>query len=98
MILGVAQITWMILESSSKEFLQSPQYSCASCKMYLFTLAEVELRPPLPPESSWHRKEGEEVRPGWICLARSPPRGGLSVSRYLWLFGRCLVHFAEQVL
>lgn len=52
-------ITWMILESSSNEFLQSPQYSCASCRMYLFTLAEVELIPPLPPESSWRIKEGK---------------------------------------
>lgn len=95
--LGVAQITWMILESSSKEFLQSPQYSCASCRMYLFTLAEVELRPPLPPESSWHGKEESQA-------GMAPPRpeestqGGLPASRYLWLFGRRLVHFAEQVL
>lgn len=50
-----AHCTWMILESSSKEFLQSPQYSWANCRMYLFTLAEVELIPPLLPDSSWKR-------------------------------------------
>lgn len=49
-----AHHTWMILESSSKEFLQSPQYSWANCRMYLFTLAEVELIPPLLPDSSWN--------------------------------------------
>lgn len=51
--------TWMILESSSNEFLQSPQYSWANCSMYLFTLAEVELIPPLLPDSSWNRGENE---------------------------------------
>lgn len=48
--------TWMILESSSKEFLQSPQYSCANCRMYRFTLAEVELMPPAVPESSCNQE------------------------------------------
>jgi len=51
--------TWMILESSSNEFLQSPQYSWANCSMYLFTLAEVELIPPLLPDSSWNREKNK---------------------------------------
>lgn len=55
-----AHRTWMILESSSKEFLQSPQYSWANCRMYLFTLAEVELIPPLLPDSSWNGGSKEE--------------------------------------
>lgn len=55
-----AQHTWMILESSSKEFLQSPQYSWANWSMYLFTLAEVELIAPLLPDSSWNRGENKK--------------------------------------
>lgn len=55
-----AHLTWMILESSSKEFLQSPQYSWANWSMYLFTLAEVELIPPLLPDSSWNRGENKK--------------------------------------
>ena len=55
-----AHHTWMILESSSKEFLQSPQYSWANWSMYLFTLAEVELIPPLLPDSSWNREENKK--------------------------------------
>jgi len=55
-----AHHTWMILESSSKEFLQSPQYSWANWSMYLFTLAEVELIPPLLPDSSCNRGENEK--------------------------------------
>lgn len=54
-----AHHTCMILESSSKEFLQSPQYSWANWSMYLFTLAEVELIPPLLPDSSWKRGENK---------------------------------------
>lgn len=55
-----ARCTWMILDSSSKEFLQSPQYSWANCRMYLFTLAEVELIPPLLPDSSCNGESKEE--------------------------------------
>lgn len=58
-----ARCTWMILDSSSKEFLQSPQYSWANCRMYLFTLAEVELIPPLLPDSSCNgESKGESQR------------------------------------
>lgn len=59
-----AHHTWMILESSSKEFLQSPQYSWANCRMYLFTLAEVELIPPLLPDSSWDRGKQRGITQG----------------------------------
>lgn len=67
--------TWMILESSSKELLQSPQYSCASCRMYRFTLAEVELIPPEVPESSCN-PEGR----GQPSTGRWPHPGPVSAS------------------
>lgn len=59
-----AHLTWMIFESSSKEFLQSPQYSWANCRMYLFTLAEVELIPPLLPDSSCSRGKQRAIPNG----------------------------------
>lgn len=59
-----AHHTWMIFESSSKEFLQSPQYSWANCRMYLFTLAEVELIPPLLPDSSCSRGKQRAIPNG----------------------------------
>lgn len=66
-----AHLTWMILESSSKEFLQSPQYSWANWSMYLFTLAEVELIPPLLPDSSWNR--GENKKQSYRGSAQNQP-------------------------
>lgn len=48
--------TWIILESSSKDVLQSPLYSWANCWIYLLTLAE-DVPSPAPAPVSSYRKD-----------------------------------------